>query len=295
MEKERIDKTFREKLGKITGLPSEVNWSSERGWKKYEEQYLPKRSTGKRIILYVGSVAAAILLVFFSIRFFQHNRYRTILVSNDKDEILEMVLPDSNRIWLNRNSSVEYPSIINENHCEVSVNGEAYFEIRRLQTPKYKIKAHNAVILIENASAFNIRARMQEENVHITVASGALKIMEESYQEGLALLVTEGSYCSVHKSQNLVYTSANRNENYLAWKTGKLRFNSMPIATVTDILNEYYHTQIELEDKTLAYCLFSGTFEDQSIDIVLNQIQTDLDFVIRNTGNKITISGKGCL
>ena len=103
----------------------------------------------------------------------------------------------------------------------------------------------------------NIRARIEEENVNITVGTGAIKIVEESNQKGLALLVTEGNYCSVHKSQDLVYTSVNRNCNYLAWKTGKFTFNNMPIATVTDILAEYYHTEIEFEDKTLAYCLFS--------------------------------------
>lgn len=136
---------------------------------------------------------------------------------------------------------------------------------------------------------------MEEENVLVTVASGAIKIMEESNDEGLKLLVTEGNYCSVHKSQGLAYSSANSNNNYLAWKTGKLTFNSTPIATVTDILAEYYNIEIELEDKALAYCLFTGSFDNQPVDIVLNQIQSKLNFNINISGNKIKISGKACV
>jgi transmembrane sensor len=295
MKNDKIDETFREKIDKISGMPSDVGWNSEKGWNDYAEQYFSKRIIGRRFLLYMSSAAAVLLLITFSVLIFQATHYRTLKISNNTDQIKEFVLPDSNKIWLNKDSFVEFPSKIDGKHNKFSVRGEAYFEFSVLQNSQYIIKARNAVIVAEKPCNLNIRVRMEEENVNITVASGAIKIMEESNQEGLKLLVTEGNYCSVHKSRDLAYTSVNRNYNYLAWKTGKLTFNSMPIATVTDILAEYYQTQIELEDKTLAYCLFTGTFEDQPIDIVLNQIQTELNFVIKNTGNKITISGKGCL
>jgi ferric-dicitrate binding protein FerR (iron transport regulator) len=81
----------------------------------------------------------------------------------------------------------------------------------------------------------------------------------------------------------------------LSWKTGTLVFNNTPVATVAEILSEYYHTDIELEDKSLALCRFSGSFKDQSIDNVLQQMQAELNVVIRNTGDTISISGIGCL
>lgn len=294
MEKDRIDKLFKEKLDSITGLPSDMNWSSENGWNDYEKQYLTKKISPTKMLIYISSIAAAILIAYFTILSFRDNQVKVLQITNNTAAVKEIKLPDGNRIWLNTKSAVEYPSKIDKNHGEFIVDGEAYFEFRKLQNPAYRIKAHNAIVIVENPCTLNIRARNQDENVNITVVSGALKIMEESYQKGLALVVTEGNYCSVHKSQNLVYTSINRNENFLAWKTGKLTFDSMPMATVTDILAEYYHTQIEFKDKSLAYCLFSGTFKDQSLDIVLNQVKTNLNCVISITGDKITISGKGC-
>jgi ferric-dicitrate binding protein FerR (iron transport regulator) len=245
----------------------------------------------KRIV----ATAAALFIAVFYLLQFQIRGNDKLLVSNETDKIMEYTLPDGNKVWLNRNSSLEYPDPINKDYYKFSITGEAYFEILTLQIPKYEIKAHNAVIMAERPGEFNIRARTQEDNVCVTVKTGALKIKEVSYNEGMALLVTEGNYCSVHQSQNLVYASANRNDNYMSWKTGSLTFNSLPMATVTDILAEYYNTTIELDDQSLAYCLFTGTFSDQSIEAVLHKMQTDLSFEFLNTGDRILISGKGCL
>lgn len=294
MENDRIDMIFREKLGELSDLPPEVKWTSEKGWKDYEKKYGQNKRHDIRTLLYLSSAAALFLIVLLLFPAIREHGFKTLLVSNNTDETKELVLPDGNRIWLNSHSTIQYPSKIDKDHSEFTVDGEVYFEIRNQLRHAFKIKAHNAHVLAENPCGFNIRARMQEDNVNITVATGAVKIMEESYGNGLALLLTEGSYCSVHKSQNLVYSSINRNENYLAWKTGKLDFKQTPMATVTDILAEYYHKHIELEDKSLAYCLFSGSFNDQSIEVILHRMQTDLDFVIRNSGDKIMISGKGC-
>jgi ferric-dicitrate binding protein FerR (iron transport regulator) len=290
MDNDIIDKTFREKIDKLSGLPPDITWNSEKGWDEYAEQYLSKKITGRKLFLYVSSAAAVILIAISSVLVFQIARYKTVTVSNNTDRIKEIVLPDSTRIFLNKDSFIEYPSRIDEKHNRFLVSGETYLEFSFLKNPQYIIRSHNAVIIVERPCKLNIRGRMEEVNDIVTVASGAIKIMEESNDEGLKLLVTDGNYCSVHKSQGLAYTSANGNNNYLAWKTGKLTFNNTPIATVTDILAEYYNIEIEIEDKALAYCLFTGSFENQPVDIVLDRIQSELDFVIKISGNRISIS-----
>ena len=293
MEKKNIDKIFQEKLEGTQGLPSGIKWNIRDGWKDYERKYIVRHNPALRILAYVASAAALVAGIFISLELLQrNNNIRT--VTNNSDKIREIILPENNRAWLNKNSMIVYPDPVDKDHNTLTITGEAYIEIKNVTGTNYTIKANNAVILVEDKSEFNIRALQDEDNVIITVEKGAVKIREESNDEGLILLVSQGNYCSVHKSQNIAYASANRNYNFLSWKTGKLVFNSMPIATVTDILTRYYHTPVEIEDKTLAYCLFTGTFQNQSIDNILHQIQTDLNCIITNTGNKIVISGKGC-
>lgn len=295
MENNMLDKAIREKLENMTDLPPGIKWNTYTGWAEYEKKFHSKQTNIRRLIFYSGAAAAAIFTGIFYMLYFQPFVTRMDQIRNETDRVMEFTLPDGNKVWLNRNSSLEYPDRIDKNHNKLSVSGEVFFEIQKPVVPVYEITAHNAVVLAENPGEFNIRARTHEDCVCITVKAGALKIKEVSYKEGLALLVTEGNYCSVHQSQNLVYTSANGNENYLSWKTGTLSFNSLPMATVTDILSEYYNTPIELADKSLAYCLFTGTFIDPSINTVLHKLQTDLNLEIRNAEDKIMISGKGCL
>ena len=108
------------------------------------------------------------------------------------------------------------------------------------------------------------------------------------------MLVTEGNYCSVHKYQKLIFAAANKNENYFAWKTGNLVFDNSYMATVTDVLSKYYDIKFEFEDKSLAYCQFSGVFINKSIDYILSQIGKDLNFEIEKTDELIRLSGNGC-
>jgi ferric-dicitrate binding protein FerR (iron transport regulator) len=66
------------------------------------------------------------------------------------------------------------------------------------------------------------------------------------------------------------------------------------MATVVDVLTKYYNIPIELENRQMAYCEFSGTFREVSLDEVLKEIETELDYSITNSGEAILLSGKNC-
>lgn len=293
MKEDRTDGIFKEKLGNLSGLPYGVRWNIEKGWQDFEHDYLQKNSRRIRNIRYMAS-AAAVMVIILSVFIFQKRTSKMLSIVNDGATVRELVLPDGNHAWLRQNSTIEYPSNFDSKQNEIKVTGEVYFEILNPSHSFLKIRVYNALILVENSCSFNIRGWEKEEHIDITPAYGAVKVRDISYEEGLTIVVPEGNYCSVHKSQNLVYSSVNTNDNFMSWKTGKLTFNNMPVATVIDILSEYYQTKIELEDEKLAFCRFSGTFSGQPIGNVMQRMQKDLDIVIRNTGNRIMISGKGC-
>lgn len=294
MEKNTLDSLFREKIDRLDDIPEDSCWNSDHGWKDYERKYLSSGMNRRKILFYLSSAAAVLLVMITTILSIKNRSQQTITVTNENSWAKEFILADGNRLWLNKESIAEYPARVGK-HYEFTISGEAWFEINSPVNSEYVINAQSARILVDKPCRFNIKARQDEENVNITVETGIVKVTENNREEGMTVLVPAGNYCSVHKSQNIAYTSLNRNNNYLAWKTGKLSFKSEPMSTVSDILSEYYNTIVELEDKTLAYCRFSGNFERQPIETILNQIQSELNLVIRNTGTSITISGKGCL
>lgn len=292
MKTTKIDQLFKTETDQMIELPKGIQWNKNDGWNNYQKRYGNSKPNNKKLFI---SSAAAIIIIVIGTTVLLNRTPKLISTRNETTSAKLIKLPDGNSAWLNKNSSIEYPSKINEKNNSINIIGEVYFEITTLENTPINIHAENAILKIETLTSFNIRANSTEENVDITVSSGALKVHEASYQEGLSLLVTEGNYCSVHKSQKLVYSATISNNNYLAWKTGRLTFDNQPMATVKDILAEYYGTDIELANNQLAYCLFSGTFDQQPVQKVLDQIESELNLEIQNNGKSILISGKGCL
>lgn len=287
-----IDKLFREKIDDTEKLPENIIWSSDKGWSDYEGMIKAKKTIMHKRIFYLSSIAAATLLFFIYV--FQSAGERQVTVENNSDKAKEVMLPDGNSVWLNKNSTLKYTKSI-KREFKICIVGEAYFEIVKYPFKSFSVNAFNANILVEIPSAFNIKANNSTGHIDITVKKGSVKVSGSSLQEGLAILVTENNYCSVHKSQKLVYVTNNLNNNFLSWKTGELIFDSMPMANVTDVIAEFYGKKIVIEDVSLAYCRFSGSFENQSFDNILKKMQTDLNINIIHTDSSIILSGKGCL
>lgn len=218
-----------------------------------------------------------------------------ITVIHDGPSVKKVTLPDNNVVWLNKHSQLIYPRKYTKQTLTLSISGEAYFELLHNNTSDYQIVAENALVAPKSGSSFNIHAGADKESIEVSVSSGAVAVSEKRDNEGLALLVTEGNYCSIHKYQKLVFSSANKNENYLSWKTGTLVFNNTHMSTVTDALAAYYDVKFAFDDKALAYCRFSGEFREKSLNYILSRIRSDLKFDISNVGNFITLSGEGCL
>jgi ferric-dicitrate binding protein FerR (iron transport regulator) len=234
-------------------------------------------------------------MVFYTFVITPLSKSRSVFKQNNTSEVIQITLPDGNMVWLNKNSSIKYFPEARSGSFEVSISGEVYFDINNLENERYILKAYNAVVIIENKASINVKAYTDKENIDISVKAGAIKVFEQGSPGGLALLVTQGNYCSVHKSQKLIYAAACNNDNYLAWKTGKLIFEDQSMATVADILSEYYNRPIEILSESIAFCSFSGTFEKPALENILNKIQKDLNLQVKYTGTKITISGIGCL
>jgi ferric-dicitrate binding protein FerR (iron transport regulator) len=295
MKENNIDRQFRERVDQMSDLPQNISWNRDSGWIQYLEQFDKEKPEIRKIVFTLLAAAAVLVIVVFTVFLNNYFKDKSVTQQNLTSEVRQIILPGGNKAWLNSNSSIEYRSAVNSGNFEIEVSGEIYLEINNLKYERYTLKAYNAIIVAENPSSINIKAYPEKENIDIAVKTGAVKVYEEASRKGMALLVTQGNYCSVHKSQKLIYVSANNNDNYLAWKTGKLIFEDQSVATIVDILSEYYNRTIEISTESVAYCTFSGSFENPAIENILNKIQKDLNLRITYTGSKITISGTGCL
>ncbi len=103
-----LDDLFKNKINQINGLTKNVNWNSKKGWDEYQKQFKSKNKQNRKLFLYISSIAAPFILAFFSIIHYQNSKNKLILVTNQTSKVNQTLLPDGNKVWLNKKSSVEY-------------------------------------------------------------------------------------------------------------------------------------------------------------------------------------------
>ncbi|MFA5647911.1 MAG: FecR family protein [Bacteroidales bacterium] len=289
--KSNIDNIFRDKISNLSSVPEGTSWTPEKGWNEYKKAHGKRIKPFSKVALFTASAAATVAIIIalsISTNVFSP---KVIIATSPADSTKELLLPNGSKVWMNKNSTIAY-SIRKSGEFNLKLEGEVYIEITEEPNAPYTIKTGSAVIAVKSATKLNVRAYPNDTDIDITVRDGSVSVSDNILGKGLALLVTKGNYCSVSRANSFVFATVNTNENYLAWKTGKLIFNETPMATVTQILRQYYGKEITITDDSVAYYSYTGTFNNASFDNVLAQIQLDSIIEMSKDGNVVTISKK---
>ena len=73
--------------------------------------------------------------------------------------------------------------------------------------------------------------------------------------------------------------------NFLAWKTGVLRFRDTPLSVALEEISRFFRTDIQLENADLAARRLTSTFEQESLEVVLETLALNYDLTVEKTGN----------
>jgi ferric-dicitrate binding protein FerR (iron transport regulator) len=90
---------------------------------------------------------------------------------NATDSAMSFFLPDSTHIYLNKNSSLAYPENYNTTARNVTLSGEAFFEVAHDAKKPFVIVAGNTETRVTGTS-FNIKEDKENKKVEISVVSG---------------------------------------------------------------------------------------------------------------------------
>jgi ferric-dicitrate binding protein FerR (iron transport regulator) len=186
--------------------------------------------------------------------------------------VSEIVLPDGTKVWLNSKTKLEFPLSFG-NTREVSLVGEAYFEVKKDQ--KHPFVVNTGTINVEVlGTAFNVTNYPDENQTEIVLASGEVQLYSGKYQKKKSV-----GYLS--PSQRAVYDEATNEmrintvtvEKYTAWKDGVLMFVDDPMDEVIKKLSRWFNTEFVLEGVELDDYVYRATFRDESLTQVLELLK----------------------
>ena len=232
---------------------------------------------------------AAAVVVLFAVSFFLYNFFL-------KPGTVEMMaattietetLSDGTTITLNRNSTFKYPKKFTKDVRKVELTGDAYFEVEHNKNQPFIIESQNIEIEVLGTS-FYVDSHEDNSTVEVVVNSGGVALRLDKENQ---IILKAGDKGIFDKKTGQLFREKNTDVNYNSWKTKLLVFDDTKLAEVVDKLNEVYDTNIEIINPEIDNYRITVTFDNMTIEAVINILRETLDIVIEKHDNGYFISG----
>lgn len=237
--------------------------------------------------------AATLLIVVlagFAVYYFLNVQRSEQLVA--EIQIQEVKLSEGSIVTINSRTKLTYPKRFEKNKREVELSGEAFFQVAKDPDRPFIINAGDIRIEVLGTS-FNVKAYEDQEEIEVTVSTGKVAVYSIDNPDERVILV-KGEKAIFYKSNTKIEIFINEDINFDSWKTKQIIFEDTPMPEVIRIINEIYKSDLKLVGSQILDCPVTTTFDNQSLESILNVLESTLDLSIVHKGNSIEISGEGC-
>ncbi|MCG8409792.1 MAG: FecR domain-containing protein [Bacteroidales bacterium] len=274
MERVNVDLAWEKVRGKIRdeSLEDELNVS--------------KKFNFSRILRYAAILIILIGLAFITRMVYNNLNSNKFLIQAQLDEQgKKTTLPDGSVVILNSNTKIEYNNFDALNERRVFLDGEAFFDVVKNKNKPFVIETQDAEIRVLGTS-FNVNTNLPKKRVEVFVKTGLVQLSEAGNLDN-NILITPGNIGLLNKQT--LKKQINTDLNKLSWKTKKIIFNQDKLDIVLLTLNKTYNAQIICNDKNILNLRYTSTFNNQSLNSILDVICSTLDLKIKREGNKIEL------
>lgn len=196
-------------------------------------------------------VAAAFIAVCVSTFFLIYLTHRSgsipllALQNGETEGVLVKTLEDGSTVYLGKNALLHYPSHFGTQKREVSLTGNAVFDIARNPAKPFVIETQNVQVEVLG-TAFNLDATSNGQ-FRLTVLRGKVKVSDR--KNGETVFVTAGE--CVNKQGSRFYKTFNQDPLLFSRFTSNLRFKDEPLVNVIRVINQISDHPVVLEDTSM--------------------------------------------
>ncbi|WP_214225829.1 FecR domain-containing protein [Pedobacter sp. B4-66] len=163
-----------------------------------------------------------------------------------------ITLSDSSVVTLGAGSSISYPERFTDSTREVSLQGEAFFEITKNPEKPFIVQTGDVQTKVLGTS-FKIEA-FKGQKIAVAVATGKVqvdrKMAGSGKLESLAVLLP-GDAIGFNPVTGLKTNVNIPVVELTGWKKGKLTFTGTPLGEMLKVLERWYNVKIELRNKQI--------------------------------------------
>lgn len=248
-----------------------------------------KTTNRKRRLTWWTAAAAIAACVGLAIAFFvtQPNHTKLLAIYNEEGApTIYTTLEDGSAVFLGEQTTLQYPRHFAKDKREVSLSGNAYFNVSKREQCPFLIDTELAKVEVIGTT-FSIESH-ESHSFYMAVKSGKVKVIRKSDEQ--LLLIEAGE--SVFLNANSFYKTASADSNPFDKQLGRIHFKDQRLADVASAINELSDTVQLSVAPSIENKLITASFSDESVYSMANIICSAFDLRYTIQDNVITISSK---
>lgn len=216
-----------------------------------------------------------------------------MLTATSSSGVNKVILADGTLVWLKGNSNLIYPSSFSGNARNVSLQGEALFEVAKDARHPFVISCGDLTTTVIGTS-FNIKS--SDEKIEVVVLSGKVSLTSANDKKGVIVLPNEKVVYDGSKQEMTTKQKTDAGEKSTAIKGTEymMDFEDSRMSEVIQRIEQKFEIRISVDDAKLTNCMITADFSDQSLETTLSMISQALGFRYDIDGKSVMLTGKGC-
>ena len=203
-----------------------------------------------------------------------------IAMSAPFGSMVQTSLPDGSTVWINANSTIKYPASFTSGLREVSLKGEAFFEVSADKRHPFVVNAAGTNV-VATGTKFNVNAYREPS---VTLVEGRVDVCLQASKRMIDL--TPGDHLCI-KGDNFTLTHNSDLRKWCGWRDGMLVFDNDPLADVFERLGQIHNIHFTIKDDTIGQSRCHATFTGENIRDILHllELSAPIKFVNTSTGS----------
>lgn len=193
------------------------------------------------------------------------------------------VLPDGSEVWLNAESSVQYPTSFARDHRTINVTGEVFIQVAKMPNKPFYVHVEQQQIEVLG-TGFNINAYADKGWYETTLVEGRIKLMDKKSNE--SVVMKPGQQALLTPTGKIRVANVDIDE-YTSWKEGVYLINNQSLEQIAKYLERWYDIEVEI-----------GKYSNKKLSVIVRndvKLSEILNAIHLKTGVKFLIEGRRVL
>lgn len=209
--------------------------------------------------------------------------YNTIVVP-EKGEYFA-VLSDGTKVWMNSGSELVFPTRFQGNRREVTLKGEAYFEVTANQEKPFYVRTGEARVRVLG-TAFNVMAYKEDACIEVALLRGKVSFDVEERE----FVLEPGEIATLNRESGNTAVRKGDVAAIVDWTTGRFNFEDISLSELVVKLERWYGVKFVFGDEAGKSLRFSGAVTKyRALDYVLGIIAKTTSVRFKESGESIVI------